>query len=54
MNGFGYDPVFYAPELDKTFAELEPEVKNRCSHRAEAARKAAHRLRREVEGGPAS
>ncbi len=54
LNGFGYDPVFYVPELEKTFGELEPEVKNRCSHRAEAARKAAHRLRREVEGVPAS
>jgi XTP/dITP diphosphohydrolase len=43
-NGFGYDPVFFLPELAKTFAELAPEVKNRWSHRAEAARKAAERL----------
>lgn len=53
-NGFGYDPVFYVPELGKTFAELEPEVKNRWSHRAEAARKAAHRLRSEARTVPAS
>jgi XTP/dITP diphosphohydrolase len=44
-NGFGYDPVFYVPELGKSFAELEPVVKNQRSHRAEAARKAADRLR---------
>lgn len=35
-GGFGYDPLFYVPELGKTFAELEPEVKNRLSHRARA------------------
>jgi len=39
-NGFGYDPVFFYPELDKTFAELEPEEKNRISHRGIAFRKA--------------
>ena len=38
--GFGYDPVFIAPEYQKTFAELSPEVKNRISHRAKALRKA--------------
>jgi XTP/dITP diphosphohydrolase len=38
-QGFGYDPVFYLPELDKTMAELPLEVKNRISHRAEAAGK---------------
>ena len=37
--GFGYDPVFYLPEHDKTMAQLDPEVKNRISHRARAARK---------------
>ena len=36
-NGFGYDPIFYVPELEKTFAELAPEHKNRISHRAHAA-----------------
>ena len=39
-QGFGYDPVFYLPELDKTMAELPMAVKNRVSHRGKAARKA--------------
>ena len=38
-QGFGYDPVFYLPELGKTMAELPPEVKNLVSHRGRAARK---------------
>lgn len=36
-NGFGYDPIFYLPEFDKTMAELAPEIKNQVSHRARAA-----------------
>ncbi|MFC1961890.1 RdgB/HAM1 family non-canonical purine NTP pyrophosphatase [Chloroflexota bacterium] len=39
-QGFGYDPVFYLPEMDKTMAELPPETKNRISHRSRAAQKA--------------
>ncbi len=35
-NGFGYDPVFFIPELDATMAELGMEEKNRLSHRARA------------------
>ncbi len=35
-HGFGYDPVFFIPEFGKTVAELEPELKNRISHRARA------------------
>jgi XTP/dITP diphosphohydrolase len=38
-HGFGYDPVFYLPEWGKTMAELDPEVKNRISHRAQALEK---------------
>jgi len=34
--GFGYDPVFYIPELGKTMAELSMEAKNRVSHRGRA------------------
>lgn len=32
-NGFGYDPIFFDPILGKTAAELDAQVKNRCSHR---------------------
>ena len=35
-NGFGYDPVFYLPEKEKTYAELSSEEKNAISHRARA------------------
>jgi XTP/dITP diphosphohydrolase len=36
-GGFGYDPVFYVPELGRTMAELSAAEKNRVSHRAKAA-----------------
>lgn len=39
-SGFGYDPVFYLPELDKTFAQLSFEEKNERSHRAFAFKRA--------------
>jgi XTP/dITP diphosphohydrolase len=38
-DGFGYDPVFYVPELGKTFAELSAEEKNDHSHRGKAFRR---------------
>ena len=47
-SGFGYDPVFYLPELDKTMAELPSDMKNQLSHRGRAARKAGERLARIV------
>ena len=37
--GFGYDPVFFFPPLDKSFAEISREQKNRYSHRGRAFRK---------------
>lgn len=37
-NGFGYDPIFYVPQLDKTMAEMTPEEKNKISHRGNAIR----------------
>jgi len=43
-QGFGYDPIFYLPRLGKTMAELPLEVKNRVSHRGQAAREAAKYL----------
>lgn len=38
VNGFGYDPYFFLPELSKTAAELSPEHKNQISHRGQALR----------------
>ena len=45
-HGFGYDPVFYLPEMGKTMAELTPAQKNLVSHRAQAAGKARRVLER--------
>ena len=44
QNGFGYDPLFYYPPLDKTFASLSPEEKNGISHRARAVEAFAKEL----------
>ena len=38
-NGFGYDPLFYVPELKQTAAELDPQRKNTLSHRGKAMRR---------------
>jgi XTP/dITP diphosphohydrolase len=38
-NGFGYDPLFYFPEIGRTFAELSAEEKSKYSHRGAAFRK---------------
>jgi XTP/dITP diphosphohydrolase len=38
-NGFGYDPLFFVPEANKTYAEMSPSEKNKYSHRAKAMQK---------------
>ena len=43
-HGFGYDPIFNVPDLDCTAAELEPETKNRLSHRGKALAQLAKAL----------
>ena len=47
-GGFGYDPVFYLPQLGKTMAQLSPEEKNGLSHRGQALRK----FQKEWENAP--
>ena len=49
-NGFGYDPVFYLPELGKSMAELSEEEKNRVSHRGKAVRAFGEKLREYMKG----
>jgi len=44
-GGFGYDPVFYLPALRCTMAELPAELKDRISHRGQAAMRMKARLR---------
>jgi len=44
-HGFGYDPVFYLPELGKTMAEIPLNIKNRISHRGRAARQVPRALK---------
>ncbi|WP_314407593.1 XTP/dITP diphosphatase [uncultured Gemella sp.] len=46
-NGFGYDPIFYVPSLEKTFAELTSEQKNSISHRKESLDKFSKYLKEE-------
>lgn len=45
-NGFGFDPIFYVPELKKTLAELSLEEKNKISHRAKAMKQARMLLKK--------
>jgi XTP/dITP diphosphohydrolase len=49
-GGFGYDPIFLFPELNKTMAELEMEEKNRLSHRAKAVMNAIPFLKKIYQG----
>ena len=45
-KGFGYDPIFVPAGRDQTFGEMEPELKHRISHRADAFRKLVMALKR--------
>ncbi|WP_286298624.1 RdgB/HAM1 family non-canonical purine NTP pyrophosphatase [Polynucleobacter sp. TUM22923] len=49
INGFGYDPHFFLPELGKTVAELEPEQKNSLSHRGQALHELLIQLERRAQ-----
>ncbi|MEC8881887.1 MAG: RdgB/HAM1 family non-canonical purine NTP pyrophosphatase [Pseudomonadota bacterium] len=44
QNGFGYDPVFYLPEYQKTAAEIPPSLKHSISHRGKALNKLKNKL----------
>ncbi len=48
-HGFGYDPIFYLPDLGKTMAELPTEIKNQISHRGKAAIAAKALLQRRFQ-----
>ena len=48
-NGFGYDPIFYVPELGKTTAQVSMEEKSRISHRGQALRKMKPIIRKWME-----
>ncbi|MBO8131272.1 MAG: RdgB/HAM1 family non-canonical purine NTP pyrophosphatase [Candidatus Marinimicrobia bacterium] len=48
-NGFGYDPIFFLPDLGKTFAELEIDEKCQISHRGIAFRKLAESIKSNLD-----
>ena len=45
-NGFGYDPIFMVPKLNKTTAQMSPSLKNKLSHRRMAVKAFSNWLRR--------
>ncbi len=49
-GGFGYDPIFYDPELGATAAQLSAAVKNRVSHRGRAVAKLSVALKKQLIG----
>ena len=50
-NGFGYDPIFFVPEYQKTTAELSEEEKNQISHRGKALRLMKEELKKYEDSG---
>jgi XTP/dITP diphosphohydrolase len=50
-GGFGYDPLFWLPDLARSAAELDPGTKNRLSHRGRALAALAHRIGGWLEAG---
>ncbi|MCD4678688.1 MAG: XTP/dITP diphosphatase [Desulfobacula sp.] len=48
-NGFGYDPLFFYPELNKTFAQLTIQEKGRVSHRGKALKEIADEIDKIIE-----
>ena len=51
-GGFGYDPVFYVPEFDQTFAEMSKDIKNRVGHRGRAFKALEPKLKAEMNSSP--
>ena len=51
-KGFGYDPIFYIPQLKKTMAELTTEEKNKISHRGNAIRNLRKLLKELIQKTP--
>lgn len=47
-EGFGYDPIFYLPELHSTAAELSKDIKNKLSHRGQAMRALINLMREQL------
>ena len=47
-HGFGYDPIFYVPDLNCSTAELSPEEKNARSHRGNALRAMREELKQYI------
>ena len=47
-NGFGYDPILFIPEYNRTSAELSSDEKNKLSHRGNALRKMIEIINREL------
>lgn len=45
-SGFGYDPIFLIPKYNKTFAEMDSDLKNKISHRGKALKKAGKILKK--------